>query len=333
MDIFKNDAFSLRSLVAAVNERPHVPTRIGQMGLFYHQGIRTTTVQIESKKGILTLVPTSNRGGPGHQYTADKRKMRDLRATHIQIDDGLNADQVQNVREFGQENQLKSMRSEILEHFDGMFADIDATMEHLYMGAIKGQLLDADGSSVIYNLFSEFNVSALADVDFTLGTPGTNIKALCNNVVRGMTDQLGAAPLTRVHAFAGDDFYDELSTHAEVRDSYHRQQESKFLRDGAGAYESFEYGGIVWENYRGSVGGNPYVATDEVRFFPVGIRGLFRNWYAPADYNETVNTKGLPRYAKQIVRPNGKGVDLEAQSNPLPICTIPSVLRRGFTSN
>jgi hypothetical protein len=38
-----------------------------------------------------------------------------------------------------------------------------------------------------------------------------------------------------------------------------------------------------------------------VYFFPVGVPGLFRQYNAPADFVETANTIGLPRYAKQAV--------------------------------
>lgn len=333
IDVFKSDVFSLRTLTAAINERPHVPGRIGAMGLFMSSGVNTTTIAIENIKGTLRLVPTSTRGGPGHQYTPDKAKMRDLRVVHLELNDHVEADEIQNIREFGTENQLKTLQNVITGRFGSMDDDISATIEHLYMGAIKGQLLDADGSTVIYDLFTEFNVTALTAVDFVLGTATTNIKSLCNDVVRGFIDELGATPMGMVHAFCGDDFYDKLSTHAEVRDSYHRQQDSAFLREGGMAYESFTYGGITWENYRGAVGGSAFVPTADCRFFVRGVPGLFQNWYGPADYNETVNTRGLPRYAKQIPDTNDKGIRLELQSNPLPICTRPRTLRRGFTSN
>ena len=45
--------------------------------------------------------------------------------------------------------------------------------------------------------------------------------------------------------------------------------------------------------------------------------------YAPADYMETVNTIGLPLYAKQELMRMNKGVELEAQSNPLNLRTKP----------
>jgi hypothetical protein len=49
-----------------------------------------------------------------------------------------------------------------------------------------------------------------------------------------------------------------------------------------------------------------------------------------ADFVETANTIGLPRYAKQAVDQQfARWVMLHVQSNPLPICTRPRVLIKG----
>jgi Phage major capsid protein E len=64
---------------------------------------------------------------------------------------------------------------------------------------------------------------------------------------------------------------------------------------------SFEYCGIVFEEYRGRVGTGDFTDASKAYFFPVGVPGLFRQYNAPADFVETANTIGLPRYAKQAV--------------------------------
>ena len=44
-----------------------------------------------------------------------------------------------------------------------------------------------------------------------------------------------------------------------------------------------------------------FTDASKAYFFPVGVPGLFRQYNAPADFVETANTIGLPRYAKQAV--------------------------------
>ena len=49
-------------------------------------------------------------------------------------------------------------------------------------------------------------------------------------------------------------------------------------------------------------------------------------YFAPANYNEAVNTVGQSYYAKSEPRKMGKGWDLEAQSNPLAVFHYPEAL-------
>jgi hypothetical protein len=93
-----------------------------------------------------------------------------------------------------------------------------------------------------------------------------------------------------------------------------------------GVWSSFPLFNITWVNYRG--GQNVGVDTDQCKFVPLGVPGLFRTVYAPADYEETVNTMGQRLYSKQWPMPNGKGQNLEFQSNALHYCTRPRVLMR-----
>ena len=62
LDIFNDDAFSLTSLTATLNDQPYKPGRIGELGLFTESGINTTTAMVESRNGELILLPTSLTG-------------------------------------------------------------------------------------------------------------------------------------------------------------------------------------------------------------------------------------------------------------------------------
>lgn len=337
-DVFNSDAFGLVTLTDAINKVPFVPGRLGQMGLFAETGISTLTVMIEEKDGVLYLVENKKRGDSGKQNKESKRKARSLAATHLPVEDRINADEIQGVRSFGSMDQAQAIQDVVNSRLLTMSNSLDATLEHLRVGAIKGVILDADGTTEIYNLFTEFGVSQETEVDFDLdaASPASGVlRKKCAGVVRKIADNLGAAPFTGVHCLCGDAFFDDLLAHAEVVDSYKGTPMAQVLREGfvypngLKIYGAFEFGGIVFENYRGSVGGVSFVNTDKAHFFPVGVPGLFKTYFAPANYAETVNTIGLPKYAKVSPDPRfQKFVDLEAQSNPLPICTRPKVLMK-----
>jgi Phage major capsid protein E len=138
----------------------------------------------------------------------------------------------------------------------------------------------------------------------------------------------GRGPTSTSTRSAGADFFDDLITHSEVATAYEGFLDGAFLRQDQ-ARGSFEYAGIVFEEYRGRVGTVDFTDASNAYFFPVGVPGLFRQYNAPADFVETANTIGLPRYAKQAVDQQfARWVMLHVQSNPLPICTRPRVLIR-----
>jgi hypothetical protein len=332
LDVFSGDAFSVISMTDAINKLPFVPGRAGQVIPWNEQGINTTSIMIEEKGGVLAMVNPSPRGGPGDSFAKDKATARLLRVPHYQIDDAIYADEIQNVRAFGSESQLAVLSDVVNNRLANLVQlKLDPTLEYQRVGAVKGIILNADGTT-LYNLFNEFGVTQPTEVDFNLDVDGSATQAIrqkCATIVRTISDALGGVPFTGIHAFCSDTFFDALITNPEVARTYLNQAEAAQLRSGINVYGTFDYAGIVWENYRGSVDGVPFIATDKANIFPVGTPGLFRTVYAPADYLETVNTIGLPRYSKQWEMHNGKGIHLDVQMNPLSYCTRPATLIQG----
>lgn len=329
LDVFNQDAFSVISLTDAVNKVPFIPGRAGAVAGWDEQGVATLSVMIEEIEGSLVLVDPTPRGGPGNSYDKDKRTARTLTIPHYQIDDAILADEVQGVRAFGQENVVQTVQ-EMVNMRTAQHANwkLDPTLEYQRIGALKGVILNGSGST-LYDLFSEFGVSQETEVDFDLdnGSPTAGaLRKVCTAVVRLVDNNLGGTTRRGIYALCGDAFWDDLIAHTEVRASYLAQQEASQLRNGV-AWETFNFGGITFENYRGSNSdGTAFIDTNKSHIFPVGAPGLFRTIYAPADYVETVNTIGLPRYARQYPQPNGKGIALETQMNALNYCTRPKTL-------
>lgn len=339
LDIFNQDAFSVISLTDAINAIPFIPGRAGQVINWNEQGITTTTVMIEQVDGALKLLNPTPRGGPGETKAKDKRNVRSLVVPHYQHDDGFNADEVQNVRAFGKESEVQSIQTLVNQRLgEAVSLVLDPTLEYQRLGAVKGVILNADGST-LYDLFSEFGVTQEAEIDFDLdnASPANGaLRKACANAVGLIADNLGGVSYAGVHAFCGKAFFDDLLAHKEVTESYKGTDMAKVLRDGylnpndgKKIYGAFEFGGIVWESYRGKNGSTAMVDTNKCHIFPQGVPGLFRTVFAPADYMETVNTIGQPRYAKQWMSPNGKRIEMESQSNPLSYCTRPKTLLKG----
>lgn len=329
LDIFNGDAFSIVAMTDRINKMPYVPGRISAMGLFTEQSVRSLTIAIDERNGVLGLVPPTPRGGPGVTIPKQKGVVRAISIPHFEIDDAVYADEVQGVREFGSESNLASVQSVV----DGRLAEHamrhDYTLEANRVGAVMGIITYADGSTL--DLFATFGVTQPTEVafDLTAASPQSGaVRRKAQEVVRTVTAglQMGAMGVVGVRALCSDAFFDDLIANAEVRSTYLQTVQAQELRGGY-AYREFYFGDIVFENYRGAslVG----MHADKAYFYPVGVPGIFKTYYAPADYVETVNTLGLPRYAKQFRMDNDKGIRLETQTNNLNLCLRPLALVRG----
>ena len=329
LDIFKNDAFSVIGMTAMVNKQPFVPGQVGASGLFEEAGIASTVATIEEMEGQLSLVAPTPRGGPGETVGNDKRKLRAIPIPHFQRDDSVIADEVQGVREFGSDNAVRTVESVVEAKMLRHTRALDATLEHQRVGALKGLVLDKNGN-VALDLAATFGVTLPSVVDFALDTVTTSVRQKCFDIIDAIENELDANVYSGIHAFCGNTFWKKLIDHKSVRETYLNTVQAQELRGNLHTYK-FEFGGIVFERYRtgakaAASTGSPFIAADECRFVPLGVPELFQTRFAPADYMETVNTIGLPRYSMQWEMDNKKGVQMEVQSNPLSYCTRPKVL-------
>lgn len=334
LDVFNNNAFGVVPLTDAINKLKFQPGYIGSLGLFATSSVATLTIAIEEKDGQLILVPPSARGGPGTTFGRQFRTMRNLTIPHFEINDAIMADEVQGVRAWGSETAVEMVMGKVAERQAIHSQSFAATEEYHRIGAVKGVVTYADGTTL--NLFTEFGVAQETEIDWDLdnATPVDGVlRKKCAALIRQMAGILDGIPFTGVMAVCGDAFFDDLIAHKEVRATYLNQQAAGELRTGyvkAGQiYGSFEFGGINWINYRGAVGATTFVNTDKCHFIPLGVPGLFKTVYGPADYVETVNTLGQRLYSKQYMMDNGKGVNFDTQSNGLFYCTRPRVLIPG----
>lgn len=344
IDPFVADAFSLRNMMDSVNRIPYTPGRVSALGIFDEKGVATTTVMVEQKDGLLSLVPTTPYGAAAIQGQRENRKMIPLAIPHIALEDTIIAAEIQNVRAFGTESQPQAIATVRDEHLTTMNRWMDATLEHHRIGALRGKVLDADGATVLTDIFATFGVTQVAEYAFNFVSGTVDPTAISNQIVRSIQDELQAASAMtgwHVHALCSSTFMDDFVTNQKVKDSYARYTDTQsvgivgaFWRETHVRQPPFVWGGIAWEEYRDAGAGiGSFVPIDKAIFFPVGIPGLFPNYFAPADFQETVNTLGLPRYAKAAFDPEfNRWVKMHTQMNPLPICLRPRTLqiaRRG----
>ncbi|WP_341823272.1 major capsid protein [Wolbachia endosymbiont (group A) of Agelastica alni] len=324
---FTNTAFSMTALTNAMNILPINYGRVENLNLFPSRSVRFRHITIEEHNGVLSLLPTQVPGAPATVGKRGKRKIRTFTIPHIPHDDVVLPEEVQGIRAFGSESELKALADVITDHLQLMRNKHAITLEHLRMGTLKGIILDADGSELL-NLYNEFEITPKV-VNFALGTATTDVKRKCLEVLRHIEDNLSGEYMTGIHALVSPEFFDALTSHAKVKEAYERWQEGAALRNDMRS--GFTFCGITFEEYRGQATDpegtvRRFIEKDTGHCFPVGTASTFTTYFAPADFNETVNTLGQPLYAKQEPRRFDRGTDLHTQSNPLPMCHRRGVL-------
>jgi len=255
----------------------------------------------------------------------DLRVVRSFNVPHLPKNDGIKAEEIQNLRAFGSNDSLDAVSSVVNNKLQSLKQDHEFTAEWHRAGAIRGVLLDADGSTTIYNMFTEFSISE-TNVNFPMATANSVANA-SRSVLRQMETALGSLVYSSIRAICSSTFYESFINSVDVKAAYDKWQDGQFFRDDQ--RKGFQYQGIYWEEYSASIGATPFVPANTCRFVAEGVPGLFKRFNAPADFVETVNTIGKPYYAKQEPMPFGKGVMLHTQSNPLFICLRPKTLIKG----
>lgn len=323
IETFLGDDFSVTALAAAINLMPKPQHRIAALNLFSEEGITTTTAQIEYDGQVIGLVAAQARGGVGHVVDLAPRKMIPFNTVHLPQRSHMLADEVQNVRAFGSETELEVAVNRVKSYQEKHKRQLDLTHEFQRLGAIKGKILDADGTSVLLDVYSAFGIQQ-KKASMALSTANTDVRSKCDSVIELIVKELDGALVSGAVALCGQNFWTKLISHKSVRETYLNTTQAAELRGKP--TDSFDFGGITFERYRGQIGGTQFIDPEKAYAFPVDVADLFITRYAPADYMDTVNTTGLPYYSIVEPLPLRKGLVIESQSNPLHIPTRPNAI-------
>jgi len=322
------DLFTPSTLTKAINALPKPPTVLGDKKIFKVIPVKTLTVTIESINGKLVLVSNTDRRGDPDVKGSSKRKRRTFEIPHLPKSATILPDEL-NVQAFGEDASQGTEQAKVInDKLQSLKNDIETTKEFHRVGAISGIILDADGTTVIYNLFDEFGVTQ-KNINIQFSVDATDIRKQVLDGKRHAQKKLGGALVREWVAYCSSTYFDALTSHPNVKQAYANWQAAED-RLGGDNRSGFTHAGVTWIEYEVEVMATngqvtKFIPDGKARLVPI-TDDLFATYLAPANYNEAVNTLGLDIYAKAEERKMGKGWDLEAQSNPLSVCTAPDAL-------
>lgn len=325
MPLSSNHVFGVNALTLAINKIPATPTLIRSLNVFKADYKTTTYVQVEEAEGVLTLVENRPRGAVGEPVKTHRSPPRTFNMLHLVKDDVVRADDVQNIRAFGQMSQTGAIAELVNDKLALMKGDIEYTREHLMFGALQGKLLDADGKTVITDIYKEFGLTRTVNT-WNLSASDTHVSVLIDRLKIAYAKLLKGESMTGLAVLVSPEFMEKLITHKTVHDYYLRYQDGQAYREG-NTHVSFEHKGVKFIVHTDDFGSGQKIKDGEGIIVPLGTRNTFREYFAPADMNSTVNTKAQAYYASREVLTHDKGWSLHAQSNPLPLVLRPELVQ------
>jgi hypothetical protein len=212
-------------------------------------------------------------------------------------------------------------------HLETMRNKHAITLEHLRMGALKGIILDADGST-LYNLYDEFGIAPEDDQLRLANADSTNVRQKCVDTLAQIEDNLRGEFMTDVRCLCSPEFFEKLIAHPKVEKAYENFQQGAILRDDVRT--GFTFGGITFEEYRGqATDGNGHRALHRSRrsaCLPGGHHRHLRHLRGTGGLQRDGQYPGPAALRQAGPRKFERGTDLHTQSNPLPMCHRPGVL-------
>lgn len=346
LDIFRNDAFSYTSLQRVVDNAPYIPQTLGEMQLFDSKPIDTVEVLIYEKDGGFAIIPTTERGSPDIQQVRRSGRLFGLKTPRISKKDTVRAGEIgpgiadmalpQNIR-------ARNAAQLVADRTSQLKTDMDATKELHRLGALQGKVLDADGVRVIADYFDTFGVAqpATVNINFASDALGVNEAQMyfqetfytpMQTVLQGRW-----MPNTTIGALVGAGFWGKLMRNPAIREIWKLEQTGRAIARAANPlaapnnWQSVEFGGIRFMNYRPSTAGEIAVPANQAILFPIGAKDVFNVYWAPGETFLDATEKGKPEYLYIQPDPNTampSYIDIVMRSYPLYACIFPKALMR-----
>lgn len=331
-DIFNQNAWGAIEVQEEIVERvAFKPQLLGTLDLFTPIYSRSRMIGIADKNGVLTLIPTSANGAPPEELIPTGAKIRTIEAVRLAKGSTIYAIELAGVLALPFDEQTVEVTDEVTSRTGQIKDDLELTWEHMRFGAVQGKVLDADGTTVLVDWFTFWGIAEPAEVNFALATEATDVRQKCRAIKRAMQKAAKGAwtPGTKVGALVGDEFFDLLVNHKQIKETKIGTERAPTLENIEG-YSSIEIEGIVFINYQGTDDGTTIaIGSEKARFFPIGARGAFQVGWAPAsEFKPYLNKRGQEFYGLVLEDKSGRDEwdRVELYSYPLFICTRPEML-------
>lgn len=327
------------------------------LGIFEDTFSQVKTVEIRRNADKSHLVVDRNWDERNSNIAGRSREALQLAIPHFPLDDAItpqDIDATVAVNSIQEAMGLESVANVRLDKMTQLRGAHELTKEAARMQLIvdgtayapNGTLRTSYGATV--NFYTEFGITRTETQVTTfsgVGDPRAQIEAIRKAVVQGTR---GAMGVPRVVALCGSDYFDALRANAFVTDAVKYQQMPGLSREllvgrpdnnvfGLNAlYRTIEVWGVTfidageagYTNLAGTF--VPFIGAKEARFLPVGLRGAFKTYYAPAQKFGTINRRAQGSYWFEYANEKDSKIEIESEQNFLNALLYPASVVRSW---
>lgn len=350
--VLKRNADGSASIVDRTDSLLVVPNTVGitnALGLFQNDPRSQKTVEITRTTRKNSLLEDRNWDERNQTIAGREADSLLLKIPHFPADDSITPNDIDGVPKAGslaEVAELETIASVRAEKMIDLREAHGLTLEAARMQLIIDGTVYAPNRTVVTNYYTEFGITREeVGIDLSASTdPRTDINDAKKAVRAGLTG--GQAGTVRAFvALASDSFYNALIQNAYVTDAlkYVDQGQALSILLGAGGsavngldarFESVSLFGVTWIN-AGAAGyedndGNfvPFVPEGDAYLLPVGVRNMFKTYYAPANRFGSINRTASMSYWFEYMNEKDDIIEIMTEQNFLNACLAPGAIVR-----
>ena len=329
-----------------------VPNTVGitnALGLFANDYRTQKTIEIVRSTRKSHILEDRNWDERNQTIAGREHDSLLLKIPHVPLDDSITPNDIDGIVQAGSLAEFAELETVASVRADKMIDMREAhslTLEAARMQLITTGTAYAPRGTVVTNYYTEFGVTREEiPVDFAAATdPRATVNDAKKAVRNGLRD--GQAGTVRAFvALCSDSFYMALQQNAFVTDAFKyvdQQQGANILLGAGGAavpgldarFEQMTVFGITWINagaggYENAAGTFvPFIPEGDAYLLPVGVRDLFKTYYAPANRFGSINRRAQGSYWFEYLNEKDDIIEIMTEQNFLNAMLNPAAVVR-----
>jgi hypothetical protein len=327
-------------LSSSINIIPNQWGLIQQMGLFRNEYKSQKVVMLGRSTEADHLLVDRNWDERNSNIVGRQNEWLPVAIPHFPVDDAITPNDVDGVIDFealmaGQDNILSiaKVRAEKMERLRKSHSN---TLEFARSRLLATGDAYAPNGTIVTNYYNEFGYTRQTiymNLDSTTVNPLAGVETVISTLQDGIKN---GDIIDDFVALCSPEFFAKLTQNQFIYETYlayTQPQAAGILNQRLPApagmdarYRSFRYGGILFIEVRGGVGGQRYVTAGQAYVFPRGIDDAFRTFFAPANRFATINRPAVESYFFEYKNEKDDIIEIMSETNFLNVLARPELV-------